>query len=148
MYRGHRNPLLSLDVDRTGNIAATGEIHKNPELHIWDARTAQQIFTIKDIHRRGISALNFSASGEFLVSMGQDQMHSIVILRSPSKRWNDGHVVSCTSVSPRKMFWVMYVEGNEYPVVAGGTGTVMFFRVTGIVDRYCLVCLFDAVKRP
>lgn len=130
-YGGHKRGIISLDVDSTGNIAATGESYLNPELHLWDARTAQHIMKIDSIHRRGISSIAFSASAEYLVTLGQDEMHSIVVLRSASRRWNDGCALWSTSVSPKKIFWVLYAEGNDYPVITGGAATMYFFRRAG-----------------
>lgn len=131
VYSGHNNGLISLAVDNFGKIAASGELHANPELHLWDARTAEYIIKFQGIHRRGITSLNFSSTGEFLISLGQDVMHSVVILRSPTTRWYDGYVVSSTSVSPRKMLWSLYMSSNEYPVVIGGAGMMYFFRSSG-----------------
>ena len=119
-------------VDAFGKVAATGELHANPELHLWDARTAEQIIVFRDIHRRGITSLSFSKAGDHLVSLGQDLMHSLVVFRSPSKRWFDGHVLFSTSVSPAKMLWTAYVDVNEFPIVVGGTGTIFFFRPSGM----------------
>jgi microtubule-associated protein-like 6 len=132
VYMGHTKPLISIDVDATGKIAATGELADIPEIHIWDARTAQHISTFKECHRVGVSSLSFSPSGEYLVSLGQDAMNSVVVMRSPSKRWIDGCVQSCTSVSSSKMFWCMHVgEQNDYPIIVGGKGTIFFFRTSG-----------------
>ena len=131
IYNGHNNGLISLAVDSAGKIAATGEQHASPELHLWDARTAEYIVKFKDIHRRGITSLSFSSNGEYLVSLGQDVMHSVVVLRSPSSRWYDGHVLCSTSVSPQKMLWSHYMDSNEFPIVVGGVGILYFFRPSG-----------------
>jgi len=132
VYQGHANGLISLAVDSAGKVAATGELHKNPELHLWDARTAEKICKFQGLHRRGITSLAFSASSEFLVSLGQDVMHSVVVLRSPSGRWTDGHVLCSSSVSPSKMLWALHVQDNEFPVIVGGAGTIFFFRPSGV----------------
>lgn len=131
VYMGHKFGLISIDVDPSGKIAATGEQADNPELHLWDSRTTQHIITFYETHRKGISCLSFSSSGEFLVSLGQDAMHSFVVMRSPSKRWIDGYIYYSTSVSASKMFWSVFIEGNEYPVAVGGKGTIFFFRRSG-----------------
>eukprot|EP00606_Chrysophyceae_sp_TOSAG23-5_P001243 GSChrysophyteH2.ASY1.ANO1.529.1 assembled CDS len=131
VYEGHKNAVVSIEVSANGKIAASGELHEFPELHIWDARTARYLIHFTGVHKRGITSLSFSKSGEFLVSLGQDVMHSIVVLRSPTGNWHDGHVYTSTSVSPRKMLFCKYIEGNNYPVVVGGCGTIMFFRNQG-----------------
>jgi WD40 repeat protein len=137
IYTGHTHALISLDVDPSGKIAATGELHANPGLHIWDARTAKHILTMTNIHRTGISSLAFSASSEYLASLGQDSCHSLVVMRSPSKRWCDGFVAYSCAVSHAKMFWVMLIESNEYPVVVGGKGCMYFFRQSGKSAERC-----------
>lgn len=131
VYDGHENALISIAVDSSGKVAATGEYHESPQLHIWDARTAQFIDKHVGLHRRGITSLAFSSSGEYLISLGQDVMNSIVVLRSPSTHWHDSYVVCSTSVSPMKMLFAMYVEGNDYPIVIGGNKTIYFFRTQG-----------------
>lgn len=131
IYSGHNSGLISLTVDSLGKIAATGEQCANPELHLWDARTAEYIVKFNGIHLRGITSLSFSGNGEYLISLGQDVMHSIVVLRSPSSRWYDGHVISSTSVSPQKMLWSHYMSLGEFPVAIGGAGIMYFFRPSG-----------------
>ena len=112
-------------------MAATGELDPNPLLHIWDARTTKHILTIGNIHKNAIVSLSFSQSAEYLVSLGRDASHSIVVLRSSSRRWSDGYIAYSSSVSHHKMFWVLHVDENRFPVVVGGQGSIMFFRSTG-----------------
>lgn len=131
IYSNHKNQLISLDVDPSGKFAATGEYAKNPELHIWDARTAKYVTSFKDIHRRGITSVSFSSEGEYLITLGQDEMNSIVVLRSNSKQWMDGYIMSSTSVTSNKMFWSLYSDRNDYPGVVGGKGCVYFFKCNG-----------------
>ena len=131
IYKGHSNGLISLAVDPLGKIAASGELHSTPELHLWDARTAEYIMKFRGLHRRGITSLAFSGNGEYLISLGQDVMHSVVILRSPTSRWHDGHFFCSTSVSPQKMLWSLYMDSNEFPIVIGGSGILYFFRPSG-----------------
>lgn len=131
IYEGHDSAVISIAVDMEGKVAASGELAESPQLHLWDARTAQCIKTFVGLHRRGISSLSFSESGEYLVSLGQDVMSSIVVLRSPSRHWHDAMVICSTSVSPRKMLFVRYVESNTYPIVVGGSKTIYFFRKLG-----------------
>ena len=44
-------------------------------------------------------------SGRSLLSLGQDAMQSIVILRSPSGKWEDGFVQCSVSTSHEKMLY-------------------------------------------
>ncbi len=143
-YRGHRNSaaLISLDVDASGTIAASGEMADNPEIHVWDCRACRFVTKFTNVHCVGVTCLAFSPSGEYLVSLGQDALHSAAVFSSPSRKWNDGTLLCSVSVSPQKMLWCSYLEGNAFPICIGGVaghnkgnltaateGGVYFFRV-------------------
>lgn len=160
-YRGHSNALISIDVDSTGKIAATGELHDNPEVHVWDAKTGGPLCKFTDCHTQGVTCLSFSKNGQYLVSLGQDSMHSISIFYSPSGRWgNDGFHLCSSSVSSMKMLWCTYIEGNEFPIVVGGAGAVFFFRIVRSVNEKLkgvfgkrvkiqpIVCVVSALSHP
>lgn len=130
-YTGHKDAIISLDVDAAGKIAATGELSPLPALHVWDAKTGRQVKVFENIHRQGISSVSFSASTEYLVSLGQDVHNSIAVCHSPSRRWTDGHLICSTSVSSAKMLWCLHSSSSTtFPIVVGGAaGNVYFFRV-------------------
>ena len=131
IYQGHRAPLISLDVECRGKLAATGELADNPQVHVWDAKTAVHLFSIDGIHRRGVTSLSFSESAEYLATLGQDPLHSVVLLRSPSRRWTDGSILCSVSLTPSKMLWIKMVETNEFSVVVGGMKAMIFMRPSG-----------------
>jgi WD40 repeat protein len=134
LYAFHNRAVISLEIDSLGRIAASGEYFEPDSLvdvHLWDARTAQPIKRFENIHRHGVSNLAFSSSGEYLVSLGMDPMHSIVVFHSPSRRWVDGYSMASCSVSPRKLYWILFADEEEFPITIGGAGTMLFFRVTG-----------------
>ena len=131
IYEGHNSAVISLAVNSSGSVAASGDLQASAQLHLWDARTAQPLKSFVGLHRRGITSLAFSASSEYLVSLGQDVMNSVVVLRSPTRYWNDAIVVCSTSVSARKMLFVSYVESNTFPIVVGGNKCIYFFRSQG-----------------
>lgn len=137
-YSEHKDAIISLEVDTTGKVAATGELSEQPALHIWDAKTGNPIKKFERLHRQGITSLSFSASSEYLISLGQDAHHSIAVCHSPSRRWEDGHHVCSTSVSSSKMLWCLYSSSStQFPIVVGGAaGNVFFFRVVrGAAER-------------
>lgn len=130
-YSGHKDAIISLDVDSAGKIAATGELAELPEVHVWDAKTGNPIKRFEHLHRQGVSSVSFSANAEYLVSLGQDMHNSVAICHSPSRRWADGHHICSTSVSSSKMLWCLYSSSSTtFPIVVGGaSGHVYFFRV-------------------
>jgi WD40 repeat protein len=137
-YSGHRDAIISLDLDSSGKIAATGELAPTPALHVWDAKTGRGIKVFEQLHRQGISSVSFSANAEYLVSLGQDVHNSIAICHSPSKKWHDGHHICSTAVSSAKMLWCLHsTSSTTFPIVVGGAaGNVYFFRVVrGAAER-------------
>ena len=130
-YRGHKDAIISLDLDSAGKIAVTGEQAELPEVHVWDAKTGTVMKVFDNMHRQGVTSVSLSANAEYLVSLGQDQHNSIAICHSPSKRWSDGHHICSTSVSSAKMLWCLYSSSSTtFPIVVGGAaGNVFFFRV-------------------
>jgi len=78
IYQDHNNAVISLAVDSSGKVACTGELADSPALHFWDARTARTFgpsSKFVGLHKKGITSLSFSESGEYLVSLGQDAMN-------------------------------------------------------------------------
>jgi WD40 repeat protein len=132
-YDGHCHPIISLDVGVGGKIVATGELSYNPEIHFWDGRTAARLSVLKDIHRNGVISVSFSPTGTTLATLGQDTLHSVVVLKSCSARWLDDIFVSASvNVSLSKMFWISHSDENcEYPILAGGTRCLYFFKPAG-----------------
>lgn len=121
-YLGHKNTIISLDVDKSGKLAVTGDLAESPEIHIWDAKTGTMVKKFENLHKQGISSLSFSSNAEYLVSLGQDVQNSIVILHSPTRQWMDGHVICSTPVSSAKMLWCLYTSScSNFPIVVGGT---------------------------
>ena len=127
-YQGHSHPLASLTVTCDGLFAASGEIHEHPGIHIWDSCSAYSISKFSGLHRKSITSLSFSRSGGSLVSLGQDPMHSVVVLRSPSRKWDDAFVECSMSTCFEKMLWVLCFEENPYPICVGGNGGLVFYR--------------------
>ena len=148
-YQQHRHPLVSISVTLDGLFAASGEVHEDPEIHIWDACNAYSISRFHGLHRKSITCLAFNQSGGSLVSLGQDPMNSIVILRSPSCKWEDAFVVCSMSTCFEKMLWVLYFDENPYPICVGGKGGLLFYR-TGVAGAERKKGVFgkDKVMQP
>lgn len=62
-YQGHRNVLMCLDVNASGEIIATGDGVGvfAPEIHIWNGLTLQCLAVLQNFHIDGISQLSFPA---------------------------------------------------------------------------------------
>jgi WD40 repeat protein len=58
---------------------ATGQIGRDPTIHIWDTGTMRCLSNIPGFHQRGICLLAFSEDGSRLASVGLDDDHSVAI---------------------------------------------------------------------
>ena len=59
-YRGHSDDILCLALHPTRDFVATGQVGRDPPIHIWNAVTMEPISVLKGEHFRGICALDFS----------------------------------------------------------------------------------------
>lgn len=128
LYHGHSSAVICIDVTSHGMIAATGEVALLPQVHIWDACTGLSISKFCNIHRQGVTCVAFGKSGTTLVTLGQDPLHSVVLLRSPSGRWKDGFVEASMSCNQLKLMWALHVDDNSFPICVGGAAGMFFFR--------------------
>uniref|UniRef100_A0A8C1S474 EMAP like 6 n=1 Tax=Cyprinus carpio TaxID=7962 RepID=A0A8C1S474_CYPCA len=78
-YLGHDDDILSLTVHPLKDYVATGQVGRDPAIHVWDIQTLKCLSLLKGQHQRGVCALEFTADGKSLVSVGIDEDHSIVI---------------------------------------------------------------------
>ncbi|XP_067091821.1 echinoderm microtubule-associated protein-like 6 [Osmerus mordax] len=78
-YLGHDDDILCLTVHPLKDYAATGQVGRDPAIHVWDIQTLKCFSLLKGHHQRGVCALDFSADGKTLVSVGIDEYHSIVV---------------------------------------------------------------------
>ena len=130
IYSGHKAATICLEVNSQGRIAASGDLSRYPEIHLWDACSAEPIATLRNIHKEGITCLSFNPSGDRLVSLGQDPHHCIAIHQSVTRNWDDGFLLATVSTSFEKMLWVLHLDEDEarFPISVGGLSGIQFFR--------------------
>lgn len=66
-------------------MIATGQIGNDPVVRVWDAETKETLSVIQGLHTVGVCAVDFSASGKLLLTVGLEESHSIGIWK-----WTDG----------------------------------------------------------
>lgn len=88
IFQSHDDDVLCLDFSPSTRLVASGQIGKQPELHVWnvDRPGAPPVVTFKD-HSRAIVAVNFTPDGSKLASIGLDDDHMLIVydLRSNTK---------------------------------------------------------------
>ncbi|KAM4599415.1 echinoderm microtubule-associated protein-like 6 isoform 3-T3 [Fundulus diaphanus] len=100
-YLGHDDDILSLSVHPLKDYAATGQVGRDPAVHVWDVQTLKCLSLLRGHHQRGVCALDFSADGKTLVSVGVDEGHSMVVWD-----WKRGEKLATARGHKEKIFVV------------------------------------------
>jgi microtubule-associated protein-like 6 len=59
-YSAHTDDILCLALHPAHDYVATGQIGRDPAVHIWDAATMETLSILKGEHSRGVCAVGFS----------------------------------------------------------------------------------------
>ncbi|XP_030627440.1 echinoderm microtubule-associated protein-like 6 isoform X1 [Chanos chanos] len=100
-YLGHDDDILCLTVHPIKDFVATGQVGRDPAVHVWDIQTLKCLSLLKGHHQRGVCALDFSADGKCLVSVGIDDDHSIIVWD-----WKKGEKLATARGHKDKLFVV------------------------------------------
>jgi WD40 repeat protein len=90
------------------------QIGKQAEIHIWDTVSTRVLSVLKGGHTRGVCAVDFSADGKRLASVGLDDDHSIVLWD-----WKAGTLLAQTRGHKDKIFCIKWSPTADLLVTAG-----------------------------
>merc|ERR1711959_837996 len=77
-FYGHDDDIICAAMHPDGRTIATGQLGKHPVVLVWDSITLELKATLRG-HKRGVTTLNFSASGNTVVSVGQDDNQTVIL---------------------------------------------------------------------
>ena len=109
----------SKEIIATGQMAAKGKA-KVIDIFVWNAITMECLAQINGFHRRAVRNLAFSPQGEKLLSIGEDDFHSVAIYD-----WANKRMISNSKVDPDKVFDAQWKDESEFMTV--GMKHVKFF---------------------
>lgn len=118
----HDDDIISLAIHPAGHTVATGEIGPNPKIVLWDANTGVTINTIK-YHKRGVSVLRFSGSGNLLVSIGMDDDRMVAVHNS-----SNCHLVGKGKIGKGIDIYCVSVVDDKY-LLSGGKNHIKFWEL-------------------
>ncbi|KAB1277577.1 Echinoderm microtubule-associated protein-like 5 [Camelus dromedarius] len=125
-YLGHDDDILCLTIHPLKDYVATGQVGRDPSIHIWDTETIKPLSVLKGYHQYGVCAVDFSADGKRLASVGIDDSHTIVLWD-----WKKGEKLSIARGSKDKIF---VVKMNPYvpdKLITAGIKHMKFWRRAG-----------------
>ncbi|KAI9533540.1 Echinoderm microtubule-associated protein-like 6 [Dissostichus eleginoides] len=125
-YLGHDDDILSLSIHPLKDYAATGQVGRDPAIHVWDVQTLKCLSLLRGFHQRGVCALDFSADGKSLVSVGLDDGHSIVIWD-----WKRGEKLATAWGHKEKIFVVKCNPMLMDKLVTVGIKHIQFWQHAG-----------------
>uniref|UniRef100_A0A8K9XPU4 EMAP like 6 n=1 Tax=Oncorhynchus mykiss TaxID=8022 RepID=A0A8K9XPU4_ONCMY len=125
-YLGHDDDILSLTVHPLKDFVATGQVGRDPAIHVWDIQTLKCLSLLKGHHQRGVCALEFTVDGKSLVSVGIDEGHSIVLWD-----WKKGEKLAKARGHKDKLFVVKCNPFRMDKLVTVGIKHIKFWQHTG-----------------
>ncbi|XP_075902321.1 echinoderm microtubule-associated protein-like 6 [Nelusetta ayraudi] len=125
-YLGHDDDIVSLSIHPLKDYAATGQVGRDPAVHVWDVQTLKCLSLLRGVHQRGVCALDFSADGRSLVSVGLDDGHSIVVWD-----WKRGEKLATARGHQEKIFVVKCHPLLVDRLVTVGIKHIHFWQHTG-----------------
>lgn len=135
-YQGHTDDIVAMAVDPTGNFVATGQQGRRPRVHVWDSESGASLCVMSTFHRRAVVSLQFSADGKQLISVGDDDDHSVAVWRTATGSWTDGVLQANSKGDRGKTLFSMFGVG-DVAAVTGGVKHVRFWRLseTGLSSK-------------
>ncbi|UJR16486.1 hypothetical protein I4U23_003389 [Adineta vaga] len=125
-YNCHTDDILCLAVSPDMSLVATGQIGRDPPVHVWDPITMQTSSILKGQHYRGISAVGFSNNGKWLASVGLDDYRTIVIWD-----WKKGEKLGSQRGHNDKIFCLRWNPYDENRFVTVGVKHIKFWTKAG-----------------
>ena len=117
---------------------------------VWDATTGELLSTLRKFHQRGILAMDFSSDSTRLVSVGNDNRHSVAVWHSAGGHWDrDGQLQASATGSGSMCLFALFMPVRlgrvgrgkpntannaqlpAFPIVVGGVKHVQFVQLTG-----------------
>ena len=135
-HTGHNDDIVSFAVHPSLDYVATGQLGRTPSIHIWgaasdissggtDPTVLESRRSLEGFHKRAVSLVCFSDSGDLIASIGQDDSHSIAVYN-----WNSGALVSTAKGDGNKVLAMSFVPGSN-DIVTCGIRHVRFWTVKG-----------------
>ncbi|XP_053521940.1 echinoderm microtubule-associated protein-like 5 isoform X5 [Artibeus jamaicensis] len=125
-YLGHDDDILCLAIHPLKDYVATGQVGRDPSIHIWDTETIKPLSVLKGCHQYGVCAVDFSADGKRLASVGIDDGHTVVLWD-----WKRGEKLSATRGSKDKIFVVKMNPCVPDKLITAGIKHMKFWRRAG-----------------
>uniref|UniRef100_A0A8P0PAV1 EMAP like 5 n=1 Tax=Canis lupus familiaris TaxID=9615 RepID=A0A8P0PAV1_CANLF len=119
-YLGHDDDILCLAIHPLKDYVATGQVGRDPSIHIWDTETIKPLSVLKGCHQYGVCAVDFSGGGligrkGYVGTLGKNDTMMCAVYG-----WTEEMAFSGTSTGDvciwRDVFLVKTVKAHDGPV--------------------------------
>ncbi|XP_058847791.1 echinoderm microtubule-associated protein-like 5 isoform X4 [Acipenser ruthenus] len=125
-YLGHDDDILCLAIHPLKDYVATGQVGRDSSIHIWDSEMLKTLSVLKGHHQYGVCAVDFSADGKRLASVGLDDNHTIVLWD-----WRKGEKQSAIRGSKDKIFVIKINPYMPEKLITAGIKHIKFWHKAG-----------------
>lgn len=125
-YTEHTDDILCLCIHPIKDLVATGQVGRDPAVHVWDAETLKTASILKGQHQRGVCAVDFSGDGKKLASVGLDDNHCIVVWD-----WRKGEKLATTRGHKDKIFVIKWNPFEANKLITVGVKHIKFWTQAG-----------------
>lgn len=125
----HDDDVVSIAIHPNKKIAGTGQtahIGKSTkiDLFIWDTETLKNLACLTGFHRRAIRYLDFSPNGNLILSVGDDDDHSLAVYD-----WQNSRLVCNSKVDKDTVLGALFLSNTD--LVVYGAKFIKFFTIAG-----------------
>ena len=125
----HDDDVVCLAIHPSKKYAATGQMahigkSRALELHIWDVETMQGVACLSGFHRRAIKHVEFSPNGNWVLSIGEDDDHSLAVYD-----WQTKRMVCNSKVDKDNVLGANFISNTELAIY--GPKFIKFFTISG-----------------
>ena len=107
------------------NVVASCDQGEAPCIRVWDCDTLETLVVLAGLHRRSVGHIKFSPDGRHLVTVGQDDFHSIIVVD-----WRNRHVVAKSQSFTNKSLGVDF-SPNGSILIQCGNEIIKFWEIQG-----------------
>ena len=113
-FKGHDDDIVCLTTDPTAKFVATGQMQSEherkvlPAVKVWDADSCREICTLGGFHKRAVTSVAFHPGGMRLLSVGNDDDHSVALWETNTGTWEDGKLLTTARGDKSTVLWAAF----------------------------------------